>query len=83
MAVDRTIEVCVGDDGRGFGPLDAQENHYGKIIMRERAQSLRGAIRFDNAAHGGAQVTLHFVPHAIARADGRTTQPSEGSAREP
>ncbi|MCB1678755.1 MAG: type IV pili methyl-accepting chemotaxis transducer N-terminal domain-containing protein [Halioglobus sp.] len=82
MAADRTIEVCVTDDGKGFGPSDAQENHYGKIIMRERARSLKGEIGFDNAAGGGARVTLRFVPHAIARAHRMTPQPSVGSARE-
>ena len=36
--------------------------------MRERARTLQGDIRFDNAAVKGAVVVLRFVPDVIAQA---------------
>jgi two-component system nitrate/nitrite sensor histidine kinase NarX len=68
MGAGQSIEVSVSDDGEGFGPAESSNNHYGKTIMRERARTLQGDIRFDNAAVKGAVVVLRFVPDVIAQA---------------
>lgn len=68
MGADQAIEVSIRDDGEGFGPVESSDNHYGKTIMRERAQTLRGKIRFDNGPTRGAIVVLRFVPEVIAQA---------------
>ena len=68
MGADQAIEVRISDDGQGFGPVESSDNHYGKTIMRERAQTLKGKIRFDNATTRGAVVVLRFVPDVIAQA---------------
>lgn len=68
MGADQAIEVSIRDDGEGFGPVESSDNHYGKTIMRERAQTLKGKIRFDNGPTRGAIVVLRFVPDVIAQA---------------
>lgn len=68
MGADQVIEVSIRDDGEGFGPVESSDNHYGKTIMRERAQTLKGKIRFDNGPTRGAIVVLRFVPDVIAQA---------------
>ena len=68
MGAGQSIEVSISDDGEGFGPTESRNNHYGKTIMRERARTLKGEIRFDNAAVKGAVVALRFVPDVIAQA---------------
>jgi two-component system nitrate/nitrite sensor histidine kinase NarX len=64
---DHCAQVSVSDDGKGFASAQSKEHHYGKIIMRERADSLNAQIRFDNQAGGGARVVLRFVPDVIAQ----------------
>ena len=68
LGPDDYAEVSISDDGTGFRGATAQDNHYGKIIMRERADSLNAHIHFDNIPSGGASVVLRFVPDVIAHA---------------
>ena len=68
MGAGQFIEVSISDDGEGFGSAESSNNHYGKTIMRERARTLKGEVRFDNAAVKGAVVVLRFVPDVIAQA---------------
>lgn len=60
--IDDAIEVCIIDNGSGFNNVDTSSNHYGKIIMRERAKTLSGKIEFLNPPGGGAKVCLTFTP---------------------
>lgn len=55
-----TIEIT--DNGVGIGDARSPENHYGLIIMEDRAQSLGGNIHIRNRAEGGTLVTLSFIP---------------------
>lgn len=54
------VQICVSDDGIGFGAEKSGPNHFGKTIMGERASILGGSISFENGEHGGAEVKLLF-----------------------
>jgi two-component system, NarL family, nitrate/nitrite sensor histidine kinase NarX len=60
------LVVSVSDNGCGFGPKISGPNHYGRIIMSERAAVLGGDIVFSNNEHGGAQVILRFSPARVS-----------------
>lgn len=56
------IAVHITDNGVGIGDAKSPENHYGLIIMEDRAQSLDGVITIRNRDQGGTEVLLTFVP---------------------
>ncbi|HET8848713.1 MAG TPA: ATP-binding protein [Marinobacter sp.] len=56
------VRVCIRDNGRGLPGGDQPANHYGLVIMQDRARTLGGDIRVDNHVEGGVEVTLTFVP---------------------
>jgi two-component system nitrate/nitrite sensor histidine kinase NarX len=60
------VVVTVTDNGSGFSEASADSNHYGRTIMRERAEILGGSIEFFSPPTGGAQVRLSFVPEQSA-----------------
>lgn len=60
--VERQVNVEIKDDGIGFDTDAIALNHYGKIIIQERAQTLAGSISFTNQPSGGAMVILSFTP---------------------
>jgi len=62
IAVVDLTSVCVTvkDDGRGFGSTSVGADHYGKVIMQERARVLGGDIEFFDNDTGGATVKLFF-----------------------
>ncbi|KAA9678194.1 nitrate/nitrite sensor protein narX, partial [Escherichia coli] len=41
-----------------------RSNHYGMIIMRDRAQSLRGDCQVRRRETGGTEVTVTFIREA-------------------
>ena len=56
------VKLVVADNGCGV-PLHAERsNHYGLIIMRDRAQSLRGDCQVRRRESGGTEVVVTFVP---------------------
>lgn len=60
------LRLSVEDDGGGIvKPADV--HHYGMTIMEERARILRGQLRFENRAEGGARVVLEFIPGSHAQ----------------
>jgi two-component system, NarL family, nitrate/nitrite sensor histidine kinase NarX len=59
-ASDAGIQVTLEDDGRGIDSLAIPPGHYGLSIMRERAESLGGAIEIGRAPPGGTRVRLTF-----------------------
>jgi two-component system, NarL family, nitrate/nitrite sensor histidine kinase NarX len=69
------IELEIEDDGCGMDHdnTDLNRQHYGLVIMRERALSLNGELKFECPVdQGGTRVTLSFVPLAqrpITRAE--------------
>lgn len=57
---DEWVHVSVEDDGRGWDPETAQgrqKTRFGLQTMRERAQSLGGALHIDTAPGRGTRVT--------------------------
>jgi len=58
------VKAKIRDNGRGLPESDQPENHYGMIIMQDRARSLDGQLTVANHPQGGVEVSLHFIPHA-------------------
>lgn len=58
----RMVQVCIRDNGVGFNPANAPHNHYGLIIMRDRAHILGGVIDVNTANEGGTEICLRFTP---------------------
>ncbi len=56
------VQVTITDDGIGLPEGRIPDQHYGLIIMRDRAESLGGNIRVTNRTERGVQVQLRFVP---------------------
>ncbi|MDR9425963.1 MAG: histidine kinase, partial [Marinobacter sp.] len=56
--------VCarVLDNGKGMPGESQPVNHYGLIIMEDRATTLGGQIRVHNRDEGGVEVALTFIP---------------------
>lgn len=57
---DGMIELKISDNGEGIGPNPEKLNHYGLIIMRERANSLNGSYTISVREQGGTQVIVKF-----------------------
>ena len=56
------VRVRIRDNGKGLPGGDQPVNHYGLIIMQDRARTLGGQVKVQNRAEGGVEVTLLFVP---------------------
>ena len=54
------IRVIVEDDGIGFSSEVVGADHFGKVIMRERANVLGGNVSFHDNKPRGAIVELVF-----------------------
>ncbi len=52
------VEVLIRDDGVGIPDTLAELNHYGVVIMQERASSLHGNVSIQCRAEGGTEVKL-------------------------
>jgi two-component system, NarL family, nitrate/nitrite sensor histidine kinase NarX len=63
----RQVHVSVRDNGRGFNPNTPPRNHYGLIIMRDRAIILGGDITFGPASEQGMEVCLSFKPQQFSQ----------------
>jgi len=55
----------VSDNGRGIQVNAERTNHYGLIIMRDRAQSLHGDCQVRPVASGGTEVIVTFIPETF------------------
>ncbi|MEI9750527.1 nitrate/nitrite two-component system sensor histidine kinase NarX [Moellerella wisconsensis] len=70
---DNKIIVIISDNGEGIEPNPEKQNHYGLIIMKERAQSLNGTCVITPRKLGGTDVsvTFPFTPKTInTKSDG-------------
>lgn len=67
------VRITVVDDGIGISPNRRREQHHGLIIMQERAHSLGGSIKVDQAPGGGTRVQVQFHPRNQAAAQRRHT----------
>ncbi|MEX9251417.1 nitrate/nitrite two-component system sensor histidine kinase NarX [Pseudenterobacter timonensis] len=56
------VKLIVTDNGRGVPENAERSNHYGLIIMRDRAQSLRGDCQVRRRKSGGTEVVVTFIP---------------------
>ena len=59
---DNLVHILISDNGIGIGDSKSPVNHYGLIIMEDRAQSLGGKITIRNGNAGGTEVLLTFTP---------------------
>ncbi|MGU3523104.1 nitrate/nitrite two-component system sensor histidine kinase NarX [Enterobacteriaceae bacterium C23F] len=59
---DNQVRLIVADNGRGVPDHAERQNHYGLIIMRDRAQSLRGDCQVRRRETGGTEVVVSFIP---------------------
>ena len=58
---DNQVRLMVADNGRVPDHAE-RSNHYGLIIMRDRAQSLRGDCQVRRRETGGTEVIVTFIP---------------------
>lgn len=56
------VKLVIADNGCGVPELAERTNHYGLIIMRDRAQSLRGDCQVRRRETGGTEVVVTFIP---------------------
>lgn len=56
------VKLTVKDNGCGVPENAERSNHYGMIIIRDRAQSLRGDCRVRRRETGGTEVAVTFIP---------------------
>lgn len=62
---ENRVILRVTDNGRGIQVNAERTNHYGLIIMRDRAQSLRGDCQVRPVASGGTEVIVTFIPETF------------------
>lgn len=62
--LDKQVKLTVWDNGCGIPDNGERRNHYGLIIMRDRAQSLKGDCQIRTRAGGGTEVVVSFMPEA-------------------
>lgn len=56
------VRVKILDNGKGLPLGDQPAQHYGLIIMQDRARTLGGKVNVVNRDTGGVEVALSFVP---------------------
>ncbi|MCC4270018.1 histidine kinase [Marinobacter nauticus] len=56
------VRASIQDNGKGLPGGDQPVNHYGLIIMQDRARTLGGKVNVRNRDEGGVEVALTFVP---------------------
>ncbi|WP_039056458.1 nitrate/nitrite two-component system sensor histidine kinase NarX [Enterobacter sp. Bisph1] len=62
---EKRVILRVADNGCGIPGNAERTNHYGLIIMRDRAQSLRGDCLVRPGASGGTEVVVTFIPETF------------------
>jgi two-component system nitrate/nitrite sensor histidine kinase NarX len=81
----RLIELTVEDDGIGIASLESPRQHFGLLIMRDRAQMVGGALQIGHRPQGGTLVRLQFrieAPFGAPAGSGAAPRP-EPAARQP
>lgn len=62
---DDQVRMIVYDNGCGIPPQAGRANHYGLVIMRDRAQSLGAEYAVRLRETGGTEVVVSFIPEAV------------------
>ncbi len=62
---EKQVILRISDNGCGVPENAERTNHYGLIIMRDRAQSLRGDCQVRRRSSGGTDVIVTFVPENL------------------
>ena len=62
MLKDKQVTLSVTDNGCGLPSNGARPNHYGLIIMRDRAHTLKGNCQIQSRPEGGTEVCITFTP---------------------
>ncbi|KFA58058.1 hypothetical protein A9G48_04745 [Gilliamella sp. wkB18] len=57
---NQLITISISDNGIGFQPNIKQDNHYGIVIMRDRAEILNGNLTINTEPQKGTQVMVIF-----------------------
>jgi PAS domain S-box-containing protein len=57
---ERTVEVSLHDDGRGFDPQVSASGHYGLSMMRERAESAGLHLSITSKPNQGTQIAIRW-----------------------
>src|SRR5262249_16162205 len=58
------VELCSGDNGRGFDPASVTADHFGLRIMQERADAIGATLAIESAPGLGTQVLVRWVSSA-------------------
>jgi two-component system nitrate/nitrite sensor histidine kinase NarX len=61
------VRVCILDNGVGLASGEQPLQHYGMIIMADRARTLGGQLSVCNRDNGGLEIRLTFVPKSRHR----------------
>ena len=56
------VYASVLDNGKGLPEKGQPTNHYGMVIMQDRARTLGGEVKVRNREQGGVEVVLTFIP---------------------
>ncbi|WP_312949433.1 nitrate/nitrite two-component system sensor histidine kinase NarX [Superficieibacter sp.] len=80
---DSQVRLVVTDNGCGVPDSAERINHYGLIIMRDRAQSLRGDCQVRRREAGGTEVIVTFIPEKSFSLQQGDTDESSGTGHNP
>ncbi|MGM0571157.1 histidine kinase [Marinobacter sp.] len=56
------VQVRILDNGKGLPGGDQPQQHYGLIIIQDRARTLGGQVTVNNRDEAGVEVALNFIP---------------------
>ncbi|CRY54128.1 nitrate/nitrite sensor protein NarX [Yersinia intermedia] len=62
VAQDSDVLMSIIDNGCGIGQASERPNHYGLMIMQDRATSLNGQCDIRQREEGGTEVRVRFSP---------------------
>jgi len=62
----QSLDLCIGDNGRGMDPLSPRSRGLGHRMMGYRARLLGGTLKIDSRPGSGTRVTIHLaLPSAV------------------
>jgi two-component system nitrate/nitrite sensor histidine kinase NarX len=68
----KQVRMIIWDNGRGITGSGEKSNHYGLVIMRDRAHSLKGDCQIRSRPGGGTEVVVNFIPAASTPSHNRS-----------